>query len=195
MAQAMRTIRLYGKLGTKYGRVHSFCVSSVRDAISAMCVMFPGFEREMLNSGDQGISYAVFAGKRNLREDQLSHPVGGFDIRIAPILQGSKQAGLLQTVLGVVLIVVGVVMNVITPGSGVGVMSMGVAMALGGVVQMLSPQPKGLGSKDSPMNAANYNFNGALNVEAQGNPEPLMLGEGFAGSVVISGGIYAEDQA
>jgi predicted phage tail protein len=37
-------------------------------------------------------------------------------------------------------------------------------------------------------------MNGAVNVQAQGNPEPLAYGEVIAGSVVVSGGMYAEDQ-
>ncbi|AMP15481.1 hypothetical protein CPter291_3244 [Collimonas pratensis] len=37
-------------------------------------------------------------------------------------------------------------------------------------------------------------MNGAVNTQAQGNPEPLLYGEAIVGSVVVSGGIYAEDQ-
>jgi len=73
--------------------------------------------------------------------------------------------------------------------------AMGVSMALGGVIQMLSPQQAGLSSKDGPANGASYNFNGPVNVEAQGNPESLLLGESWCGSIVVSGGMFAEDQA
>jgi predicted phage tail protein len=65
---------------------------------------------------------------------------------------------------------------------------------LGGVAQMLSPQQKGLSSKDSPDNGASYNFNGPVNTQAQGNPVPLLYGRMIVGSAVISAGIYAEDQ-
>jgi predicted phage tail protein len=188
----MRTIRLYGKLGAKFGRVHRFAVSSLREAISAMCVMIPGFEHELMNSRDRGIAYAVFLGKRNLAQNELHFPVGKEDIRIAPVLQGSKQAGLLQTVLGVVLVVVGAFISEYDGGTTLG---LGITMLAGGVLQMLAPQQQGLSSKDSPQNGASYNFNGPVNVEAQGNPEPLLYGEMIVGSVVISGGIYSEDQA
>lgn len=161
-----------------------------------MCVTLPGFERELMNSRDYGIAYAVFLGKKNLSEQELGHPLGKEDIRIAPILQGSKQGGVLQTVLGVVLIVVGAIVSTVfeNPEIGTPLMQAGAAMALGGVIQMLSPQQSGLSSKDTPQNSANYNFNGPLNIEAQGNPEPLLYGEFITGSVVISGGIFAEDQ-
>ena len=184
----MRTIRLYGALGAKFGRVHHFVVANTRAAVNAMCIMIPGFERELMNSRDHGIAYACFIGKRNISEKELHLPPGNEDIRIAPVLQGSKRGGLFQTILGIVLIVVGSFME--NPG----LISMGVGMALGGVVQMLSPQLSGLSSKDGPANTASYNFNGPVNVEAQGNPEPLLLGEAWCGSVVVSGGIFSEDQ-
>ncbi len=71
---------------------------------------------------------------------------------------------------------------------------MGMSMAMGGVMQMLSPQVKGLGAKDRPENGASYAFNGAVNTTAQGNPVPLGYGRLIVGSAVVSAGIYAMDQ-
>lgn len=192
MSEKLRTIRLYGSLGAKFGRLHQFVVADTRAAVNAMCIMIPGFERELMNSRDHGVAYACFIGKRNISENELHLPPGNEDIRIAPVLQGSKRAGLLQTILGVVLMVVGVFTSAYDGGM---TFSIGTTMALGGAIQMLSPQQSGLSAKDSPANSASYNFNGPLNVEAQGNPEPLLLGEAWCGSVVVSGGIFAEDQA
>ena len=73
---------------------------------------------------------------------------------------------------------------------------MGVSMALGGVVQMLSAQPRGLGAKDSANNQPSYSMDGAVNTQAQGNPVPLCYGGPLIiGGAIISGGIYAEDIA
>jgi predicted phage tail protein len=184
----VRTIRLYGKLGAQFGRVHRYAVSSTGDAIRALCAMLPGFERELMSSADRGIAYACFIGTRNIGLDRLNDPAGADDIRIAPILQGSKRGGILQTIVGAVLVVVG---TYFAQGWAV---QLGASMMLGGVMQMLSPQQTGLGSKDSINNGASYNMNGAVNTQAQGNPEPLLYGEAIVGSVVVSGGIYAEDQ-
>jgi predicted phage tail protein len=71
---------------------------------------------------------------------------------------------------------------------------MGVSMAMGGVVQLLSPQQRGLSTRDSPDNGASYSFNGPVNTSAQGNPVPVLYGRMIVGSAVISAGIYAEDQ-
>lgn len=174
-------------------------MNSPAEAIRALCAILPGFQQYLTGAKEQGIVFAVFVGKQNITKDQLQDPPGNDDIRIAPVMVGSKRGGVLQTIMGVVLIVIGVWMNIVTPGSGMGFVQMGAAMALGGVVQMLGPQPKGLGSQDSVDNRPSYSMNGTVNTQAQGNPVPLPYGghdtKGMlVGSAVISGGIQAEDQ-
>jgi predicted phage tail protein len=197
--EILRTIRLYGQLGTRFGRVHRLAVASTAEAIHALSILLPGFERELMTSKDRGLAYAVFNGKQNINKDQLSDPAGKSDIRIAPILTGSKQAGLFQTIVGAALILIGAIITGGTFGAGApfgsALIMMGGSMMLGGVVQLLSPQQKGLSAKDSPDNGASYNFNGPVNTRAQGNPVPLLYGRMTCGSAVISAGIFAEDKA
>ncbi len=198
--ERLRTVRLYGKLGTQFGRVHRLVVSSAAEAIRALSVLLPGFQQELCTSKDRGITYAIFVGKRNACADDLHLPPGRDDIRIAPVLCGAKRAGLFQTILGVALIAVataytGGLVSAFTTSGWVGTTAMlGASLALSGVVQMLSPQQRGLSTKDSPDNGASYNFNGPVNTTAQGNPVPLLYGRMIVGSAVISAGIYAEDQ-
>ena len=70
----------------------------------------------------------------------------------------------------------------------------GGAMMLGGVVQMLSPQPAGLARKESADNKASYAFGGVTNTASQGYPVPLLYGKRRIGGAIISAGIYVEDQ-
>jgi len=117
---------------------------------------------------------------------------------------GSKRGGVLQTIVGVALVVVAGIAG--GPGAAAGVDKFwgavgaaGWSVAIGGVAQLLSPQPRGLGTKESAENTPNYSMNGHVNVQAQGNPVPVAYGghdtKGMVvGSVVISGGIYAEEQ-
>lgn len=186
MTAQIVNVRLYGALGTRFGRLHRLAVASTAEAVRALCVLLPGFEREMMTSKDCGVTYAVFAGKRNLVKQQLHDPLNGADVRIAPILQGSKAAGLFQTLLGAVITVVSIWAPALAP--------LGISMMLGGVSQLLSPQQKGLSTADSPDNGASYNYNGPINTEAQGNPVQLCYGRMIVGSGVGSVGIYAEDQ-
>lgn len=200
MNETLRTVRLYGRLGAQFGRVHRLAVNSPAEAVRALCVLVPGFEAEMAASGGQGVAYACFVGKRNLSEDQLSHPVGEADIRIAPMPAGAKRGGLFQTILGAALIAVSFF---IPPAGAFGIAALsagavgaiGVSLALGGIVQMLSPQQRTLSTKDQPENGASYNFNGPVNTTAQGNPVPILYGRMMVGSATISAGIFSEDQA
>lgn len=196
MSEKLREVRLYGRLGARFGRIHMLAVSSTAEAIRALCVLIPGFERALADSDAHGVRYACFLGKRNIGEEQLQHPVGADAIRIAPVMAGAKRAGLFQTVLGAVMIVVGAVLTYTGVGAPIGaaMMKMGAVLALGGVIQMLSPQQRGLSAQDSPQNGASYNFNGAVNTSAQGNPVPVLYGRMICGSAVISAGIFAEDQ-
>jgi len=193
VTERLRTIRLYGQLGSRFGRSFRLAVNSPAEAVRALCAMLPGFQQYLARAKENGMAFAVFVGKQNLTKDQLQDPPGQEDIRIAPVLLGSKRGGVLNIILGVVLIVVGVWTN------NVNLIVQGAVMVVGGVVQMLGPQPKGLGSQDSAENRPNYSMNGTVNTQAQGNPVPVAYGghdsKGMlVGSAVISGGIMAEDQ-
>ncbi len=160
-------------------------------------MQIPGFERFLSNAKSRGIEFAVFRGKTNLVEKELGF-TGEGDIRIAPVITGSKRGGALQTIIGAVLIVVGLV---ITGGSfgtmapfGSGLIMMGGSMVLGGVIQMLSPQAGGLKTSAAPENTPGYAFGSAKNTTASGNPVPLCIGERRWGGAIISAAIYAEDQ-
>jgi predicted phage tail protein len=93
------------------------------------------------------------------------------------------------------LIVVGTFTSWFAPPVAAALVSIGWGMVFGGVVQMLSPKPKGVTNADSPNNQPSYVFNGAVNTQAQGNPVPLGYGRMIVGSAVISAGINAEDYA
>lgn len=194
----MTRIELGGALGKTFGRTHDRLIRTTAEAINALSKTICGFEQYLNTSKNRGLTYAVFKGKRNIGKDDLCFPVTGEVIRIIPVVIGSKKAGLLQTVLGAVLVVVGVAVGYLSGGTlsavGYGAAKLGAAMMLGGVVQMLSPQPAGLASKQDAENRASYAFGGVTNTAAQGNPVPILYGRRRIGGAIISGGIYVEDQ-
>ncbi|MBD2814085.1 tail assembly protein [Xenorhabdus sp. Flor] len=187
----LRTIRLYGVLGARFGRVHKLAVSTPQEAIRALSVLIDSFERFLLTAKERGLTFAVFNGKRNLQRDELTFS-GEDDIRIVPMIIGSKNAGVFQTILGAVLVVAGAFLWA-TPFGAPMIMT-GVGMMLGGVVQMLSPMPGGLARREDPDNKPSYAFGGPVNTVAQGNPVPIGYGRRRIGGAIISAGIYAEDQ-
>lgn len=194
----VKTIRLYGVLGATFGRVHRLAVDSPQEAIKALCTVIPGFQKFILESKERGLTYAIFEGRRNLSKGDLPLLANGNDIRIAPVIIGSKKAGIFQTILGAVLVVVGAVMTYMSGGTAsplaAGMMMSGASMMLGGVIQMLSPMQGGLASRQDPDNKPSYAFGGPVNTIAQGNPVSIDYGRPRIGGAIISAGIYAEDQ-
>ncbi|AKJ41482.1 tail assembly protein [Pragia fontium] len=197
--------KLGGVLGKKFGREHRFFVASPREGIKAMSTVIPGFEQFMVNAHRQGLTFAIFKGKQNISEGELANNTTDKTICIIPMIIGSKRAGMLQTIIGVVIVAVA---SYFTFGAGgpaaaaavgmtgsVGTMAMvGASLLIGGVMQMLSPQPKGLSMRDGPDNKPSYAFGGAVNTTMQGNPVGILYGKREIGGAVISAGIFTEDQ-
>lgn len=195
----LKTVRLYGALGARFGRVHRLVIASPAEACRALSVILPGFEQYMQTAHLRGLRFAVFRGKKNIGQDELKHNSGEEDIRIAPVISGSKRGGVLQTILGAVLVVGAIALGPVGIGAIAGstAMSIGLmggSMMIGGVVQMLSPQPGGLASRQDPDNAPSYAFGGPVNTTAMGNPVGLLYGEREIGGAIVSAGIYTNDQ-
>lgn len=192
--EKMQTVLLSGSLARLFGRSHRMVTTGgMRDVIGYL-KQLPGFERYMNDSNQNGLRFTVFNGKRVISQDQLNDPTGSNIIRIVPVIAGSKRAGALQTIVGVALVALGYFTFGATSTVGAAMISAGIGIGIGGVVQLLSPQTKGLASQDGPNNKASYGFNGPVNTSAQGNPVPVLYGEMIVGSAVISAGIFAEDQ-
>lgn len=193
----LTTIRLYGTLGARFGRVHQLAVQMSAEAVKALCINFDGLEQYLYDAKKNGMTFAVFRGKRNIGVQDYRELGGGSDIRIAPIMEGAKKAGLFQTILGAVMVVAGIAISYFSSGTlatfGASLAAGGVGMMAGGVFQMLSPQPKGLQGRDDPDNKPSYAFGGSVNTLAMGNPVALLYGEREIGGAIISAGIISED--
>lgn len=193
----LTTIRLYGALGARFGRVHKMAVQTSAEAVKALCINFDGLEEYLMNAKKNGMVFAVFRGKRNIGMEDYQSLGGESDIRIAPVMEGAKKAGIFQTILGAVMVVAGIIISGGTAGwaapVGGAMISAGIGMMAGGIYQMLSPQPKGLQGRDDPENKPSYAFGGSVNSLAMGNPVAVLYGEREIGGAIISAGILAED--
>jgi len=181
-------ILLGGSAGKLFGREHLYELSTgdVREAVKAVDVNHPGFVKYLADAKSKGLEFAVFRNRKNIGERDLK--LGGAqEIRIVPVIAGSKRAGLLQTILGVALII-------LSPFTNGATLAPGIALAAGGVIQMLSPQATGLKQSASPENAPSYAFGSAKNTTASGNPVPICIGERRWGGIIISASIHAEDK-
>lgn len=196
----MTTLRLYGRMGVKFGRVHRVALDtgSTAEAVRYLQANFKGIDDYLGHAKTRdGVGFAVFRGKENLKKDQLTEPSFGEEIRIAPVILGSKNAGVFQIVLGAVLVVVGGMITGWSFGTaspfGTAVAMAGVSMMVGGIVQMLTPRPHGLAARDAPDSTPSYAFSGPINTQAQGHCVPVLYGRGWVGSAVISAGMDIKD--
>lgn len=190
-----KTVLLSGSLAALFGRVHRLVIDTPAEACRALSVTIPGFETFMQNAHLKGLRFAVFKGRHNITKEELKHNSGDEVIRIVPVITGSKRAGVLQTIIGAVLVVAGVVASFIPGAQGAApfLFKLGAAMIIGGVVQMLSPQAKGLSTRQDPDNMPSYAFGGPVNTVAMGNPVGVAYGLRERGGAIISAGIYTDD--
>ena len=196
MGNQLSTIRLYGEMGARFGRVHHLAVDSCAEAISALSAILPGFDQYMRDSQSRGLTFAPFVGKRNIGFNEMSQPIpDGEEFRIAPIIIGNKKGGLFQTILGAAMIVAGVVASFIPGGQAVSpyLVAAGISTTAGGVMQMLSPQATGMKIREDDANAPSYAFGQPVNTTAQGNIVGVLYGEREIGGAIISAGIIANE--
>ncbi|WP_330208827.1 tail assembly protein [Pseudomonas sp. Z13] len=190
---SLETVRLGGML-RQFGRQYRLSVRTPAEAIKALCVQMPDLERFISSAKERGLEFAIFRGSKNIQEKELGFSGKG-DIRIVPVITGSKRAGSLQTIIGSVLIAAAFVLS-FTPFAAASpfLYQIGAAMTIGGIIQMLSPQAGGLKTSAAPENTPGYAFGSAKNTTASGNPVPLCYGKRRVGGAIISAAIYAEDQ-
>lgn len=183
----MTTIKLSGSLAQKFGRLHRRQVASgdTWEVFRALKATIEGFEAEIRRLDRLGLRFAIFRNRKNVGPDEFGMG-GAREIRIVPVVEGRKRGGILQIVLGVVLIAASYFGAPTAPA--------GIALLAGGVIQMLSPQASGLKQSAAPENMPSYAFGSAKNTTASGNPVPICIGERRWGGAIISASIYAEDK-
>ena len=182
----LKTIKLYGVLGKKFGKEFHLAVESTREAVKALSVQVPGFEQFMLTAHEQGLAFAVFQDDENISEDQIDFETGAKVIKIVPKVIGAGGNGILQTILGAVMIVVGVITRQYWA------VGMGVGMMIGGIAQMLAPKVD-TEDQNQDGNRANKGFGGAATTIAQGNPVPILYGQREVGGFIVNAGQFAVD--
>lgn len=190
----LKTIKLYGVLGKKFGKEFHLAVESTREAVKALSVQVSGFEQFMLTAHEQGLTFAVFQDDENISEDQIDFETGAKVIKIVPKVIGAGGNGVLQTILGAVMVVVGVVMMYV-PGLQAfapSVIGAGIGLMIGGIAQMMMPKMDE-GDQNQDGNRANKGFGGAVTTIAQGNPVPILYGQREVGGFIINAGQFAVD--
>ena len=148
-----------------------------------------------MTTQEREITYTICNDEGKIREQDLQQDGVHEVIRIAPVIIGSKKNGAFQTIFGAVLVVVGFVLS-FTPFAAASpfLYKMGAVMMLGGVAQMLVPAGTQGMTNESKDTRKSYSFGAPTNQVSAGAGVPLLYGIREIGGVLISGGIYAENQ-
>ena len=200
----LNKIKLYGDLAEITGHNEfEALVNSTGQAVSFLINNFPQLESYMANR-----YYKVLVDEQEISEQEIHFPTGQGVIKFVPVIQGAG-GNLGRVLLGGALIAVGMGAfgafgsGAISFGAGGGgfaaaslgakaAFGIGASLVLSGVSGMLFPVPKmpEFSSEQDPR--LSFSFSGTQQTSRAGTPVPLVYGEIFTGSVVISGGIDTE---
>ena len=189
----LRKLTVYGRLRQFLGQSHfEVAVNNPRQAFAFLIANFPEVENHITNQ-----LYKVKMGDLEITDDLLELRGDG-DIKIIPIAVGAK-----GIVIGGLLTAGGAAVGSTLLGSTLlatvvssGLTAVGTSMLIDGVTSIIAPTPQvpNLNAADSlsdndPNVQANFGFNSITNTTRAGVPVPIIYGEVFTGSIVISSGI------
>ena len=194
----LRKLKLYGELAKFIGhKEFEIKVHNLPQAISFLVNNFPGVEAYMNPK-----LYQVRIGNYEINENEIDYPIGQQDIHIVPVISGAG-GGFGRFLTGALLIGA----SFFFPGAGLfgtygiggaaagagigttigtGLSAIGAGLLISGVSEMLFPTQT-TEFEDNPQ--ISFNFAGTQNTSRAGTPIPIVYGEIFTGSVVISGDV------
>lgn len=180
-----RRIHLHGSFAGFHDGPIEIDADTIWDAVEAVTRQVPGFAPDP-RMGRKRIQVVGFPTIESLKSAS-----DVIDIHIIPALTFGKNGGLIQTIVGVTLLVIAFFLLPISPFWATVVASAGLSMLVGGVIQMLSPQPQ-LGSDDASTKRSKY-LSGGQNTVAIGTTIPLLYGRFRVGGQILSLNIDAKD--
>ena len=211
----LRTVKVYGHLAEHCGQsVFEAMVRVPADAIKFLLCNFPEL-RGLMRDG----YYKVAVGPHDLQladcPEQIGYPLAVDDVvQVIPVVSGAGGGGVGKILAGAALIG----LSLALPGGGMfggtvfGVLGgptasaatlttvatvasqVGAALVLGGVAQIISPQPPAPPEFDNdPRN--NYGFSGIQQTAREGSTIPVVYGETLVGSIIISQGLNVDEVA
>jgi predicted phage tail protein len=166
-----QTVRLLDSLGERYGAEHTYYnLRTPAEAIKMLCINRPEFAQELLEAHNHGVYYRVMQFGSDMSYDDLRSPLGTKDLYIAPVIGGSGGGSTSKILIGVGLVAASFLLpgaglfgatglfgagSAVVAGTagatatGVALTSLGTAlsavgasMILGGVADIISPQPQ-----------------------------------------------------
>ena len=222
----MQRVLLQDELAEQFGAVHEYHnLRSPIDAIRLLCINYPEFQKHLIESGKNGVSYKVIQANADLELEDMLLPFGSNDLIITPVITGSgRGAGAIIAgiaLIGLAILAPGVGLStggfgVVTGAKGLAAAAVaiggniGIALTLGGIAQSLAPQPQEIGGfgEASSVYASgpgsitrgsdgrqSYAMTGPVNSVGAGATVPVAYGKTIIGSHIISADIETTDES
>jgi len=216
----MKVVKVYGALRKRLGQCRfELDVATPAQAVKALCVNFPGLDKWLIDSEQDGVGYRVRVGKQEATPDDVSVLALPWSERevfsITPVIAGAG-GGFGRVLLGGLLIGA----SFLFPGAGLfgssafgvfgplapatigtlttvgtALSAIGAGLVLTGVSQIISPTPpSGLELKEANR-IQNFSFSGITNTTQQGLAVALAYERVVIGSAVISSGFDVDHSA
>ncbi len=230
---------LAGELGEKYGTQHEYYdLRTPADAIKLLCINHPGLQKDLMTAHQNGVGYKLIQSGAAMGYDELHLPFGSKPMMLVPVISGSGgSTG--QILLGVGLVAfsiatagagvgflglgagltgaVGAGGSLVAGGFVLGaaastaIGAIGASLILGGVANMLSPQPemprlgsrrmdgtnsRGPGPQGVTRGASgqqSYAYTGPANTVGNGVTIPVVYGRAMVGGHMLSVAVDVTD--
>jgi predicted phage tail protein len=227
----MQLVMLAGELGEKYGTHHEYYnLRTPADAIKLLCLNHPKLQKDLMTAHQNGVGYKLIQSGAAMGYDELHLPFGSRPMMLVPVISGSG-GSTTQILIGVGLVAA----SFLFPGAGLfgasafgafggpiaaagtlttvgtAISAVGASLILGGVANMISPQPelpklgsrrmdgtnfRGPGPQGVSRGASgqqSYAYTGPANTVGNGSTIPVVYGRAMIGGHMLSVGVEAAD--
>jgi predicted phage tail protein len=198
----MKTIKLHGDLGEKFGAEWTLDAASPGEALRLINANAPTFLAYMRESGNQGVSYRLVVGEQDIDVDEINRSCNAEVLHLVPVAAGAKKGGIGSILIGAALIVGSVIsmggvtaafsaMSAGTAGFAGTAFSLGTSLVVGGISQALAGTPAA--PEVAGEQKTSTGFGGVGLSAAQGAGIPVGYGEMMITEpLLISNGLEAE---
>ena len=187
-------VYLVGEVGEKFGAEWDMNAPRIRDVFNLIACQRPGFKQYIRDLAQKGVNFTIQQGSDFLEEKELEFNLSSSDTIITLVPAGAKGVG--KIIIGAVIlasvgwaVAAAATATTATAGmtafltTGIGsaatlsipgqiVMGLGINLVLGGIQEMLMPEPTtDKAEQDS------YLFSGGVNSVREGQVVPVAYGE------------------
>jgi len=201
----LRKVKLYGPLAdfvVERGgqKTMEADISTPAEAVRFLVANWPDLQGHMAEQ-----YYKISTGDVDLEQEELHYPASN-EVKIIPVIGGAG-GNTTRILIGAALIAgafmvpggfalsAGLKAGFVAEGATLAwyakaMATVGASLVLGGIAGMLTPVPKKPEFEQDPK--LSYSFGGVQNTTRAGTPVPIIYGEIFTGSVIISAAIDTE---